>query len=338
MGRRRQARGAVMLSHTMSLPVSVLLVVMGMALLAAGGEALVRGAVSLARLLRVGTVVIGLTIVAMGTSAPELAASLTAALQGRGDIAIGNVVGSNIFNIAAIIAVCAMVLPVSVHLSALRLEWPVMLVVSIATVALALDGLIGRVEGAALVVTLTLFTAYLVRNARATTAQDEAALIGSEVDALTVRPRHHQATIDTGLVLVGLVLLVTGAQVLVKGAVAMADLAGLSERVIGLTIVAAGTSMPELATGIVAARRGQAEIALANVIGSNIFNLTGIIGTVAIVTPQAVSPAVINSDFWWMVAYAVILFPLMRSGMRITRAEGAALLVSYGVYLAMLLR
>jgi len=321
----------------MSLSASILLVLLGIGLLAAGGEALVRGAVSLARLLRVGPVVIGLTIVAMGTSAPELAASLTASLQGRGDIAIGNVVGSNIFNIAAIVGVCALVLPVSVHLSALRVEWPVMLAVSIASVALALDGMIGRVEGAALVVTLALFTAYLVRNARATTPQDEAALIGSEVDALTVRPRRHQATIDTGLVLAGLALLVAGAQVLVKGAVAMADLAGLSERVIGLTIVAAGTSMPELATSIVAARRGQAEIALANVIGSNIFNLTGIIGTVAIVTPQAVSPAVVSFDAWWMVAYAVILFPLMRSGMRITRAEGAALLASYGVYLWLVL-
>jgi cation:H+ antiporter len=327
-----------MLSHTMSLPVSVLLIVMGIALLAAGGEALVRGAVSLARLLRMSTVVIGLTIVAMGTSAPELAASLTAALQGRGDIAMGNVVGSNIFNIAVIVGVSALLLPITVHLSALRMEGPVMLAVTAGAVALALDGVIGRLEGVALAVTLVLFTVYLVKTARAKAAPQDEELIASEVEALTVRHVRHQAAIDAALVLAGLVLLVGGAQVLVRGAVALAELAGWPDRVIGLTIVAAGTSLPELATSIVAARRGQAEIALANLIGSNIFNLTGIIGTVAIVTPQAVSPAVINFDFWWMVAYAVILLPLMRSGMRITRTEGAALLVSYGVYLWLLLR
>jgi cation:H+ antiporter len=322
----------------MSLWTAVLLVLLGIGLLAAGGETLVRGAVSLARLLRVSAVVIGLTIVAMGTSAPELAASLTAALQGRGDIAIGNVVGSNIFNIAVITGVSAVLLPVTVHLSALRFEWPVMVVISGACVALALDGMIGRLEGAALVVTLVLFTACLIRTARTTTAPADAALLDSEVESLTVRPVRHQVAIDLGLVLVGLVLLVGGAQVLVTGAVELATLAGMSERVIGLTIVAAGTSMPELATSVVAARRGQAEIALANVIGSNIFNLTGIIGIVAIVTPQAVSPATIRSDLWWMSAYALLLFPLMRTGMRITRAEGAALVVSYGVYLWLLLR
>jgi cation:H+ antiporter len=205
-------------------------------------------------------------------------------------------------------------------------------------VALAFNGMIGRAEGVALVATLLLFTGYLVTQARTATPPDEAALIDSEVDALTVRPVHHQAAVDTGLVLLGLALLVFGAQVLVKGAVALAELAGLSERVIGLTIVAAGTSMPELATSIIAARRGQAEIALANVIGSNIFNLTGIIGIVAIVTPQAVSPATVEFDLWWMVGYAVLMFPLMRTGMRITRAEGAVLLVSYGVYVWLLLR
>jgi cation:H+ antiporter len=139
-----------------------------------------------------------------------------------------------------------------------------------------------------------------------------------------------------GLILAGVGLLVVGAQLLVRGAVTIAEVAGLSERVIGLTIVAAGTSLPELATSLIAARRGQAEIALANVIGSNIFNLGAILAIVALVRPQAVAPE-IGADFWWMLAYAIALFPIMRSNMRITRLEGGLLLGSYGIYLAFLL-
>jgi len=320
----------------MTTPLALLSIVAGMALLAAGGESLVRGAVSLARLLRVGTVVIGLTIVAMGTSAPELAASLTAALQGRGDIAVGNVVGSNIFNIALIVGAAAVVRPIAVHLSAIQTEWPVMLTLSVAAVAMAWDGTVGRIEGAALVVTLILFLVFLIVRARTKTAPHEEHLLTAAVDAHTVR-RARRAALNVGLVVLGMLLLVGGAQLLVRGAVVIAELMGLSDRVIGLTIVAAGTSMPEMATSLVAARRGEAEIALANVIGSNIFNITGILGTVAIVTPQHVPQATLGFDLWWMLGYTVILWPLMRSGMRISRGEGAALLAGYGIYLALLL-
>jgi len=322
----------------MTTPLALLAVLAGIALLAAGGESLVRGAVSLARLLRVSTVVIGLTIVAMGTSAPELAASLTAALHGRGDIAVGNIVGSNILNIALIVGAAALVRPIAVHLSAIQIEWPVMLVLSVAAVAMAWDGVIGRIEGGALVATLALFTVFLVTRTRARPSPDDEHVIGNAVDAHTVRSARYQGTIDLGLVVLGGLLLIGGAQLLVRGAVVIAELAGLSDRVIGLTIVAAGTSMPEMATSIVAARRGEAEIALANVIGSNIFNVTGILGTVALVTPQVVPAATLQFDFWWMLGYTVMLLPLMRSGMRVSRVEGLALLAAYGVYLALLLR
>jgi cation:H+ antiporter len=320
----------------MSLAVALLLVLAGIALLGGGGEMLVRGAVSLARLLRVSTVIIGLTIVAMGTSAPELAASLTAALQGRGDVALGNVVGSNIFNIAVIVGIAAAIAPIAVHLSAVRLEWPVMLGFSALAIAMAWDGTISRLEGVLLLAGLLAFTGFLIRAAKRGVAEPDARLLTPEVDALTVRVARHQVLLDVGIVLGGLALLVAGAQLLVRGAVTMALVAGLSERVIGLTIVAAGTSLPELATSLVAARRGEAEIALANVIGSNIFNLGGILGVVALTQPQAVSADGV-ADLWWMVAYAVALFPIMRSSMRVTRLEAALLLGSYGVYLGLLL-
>ena len=320
------------------MPVSLALgfVVAGIVLLGGGGDLLVRGAVSLARLLRVRPVIIGLTIVAMGTSAPELAASLTAALRGSSDVAIGNVVGSNIINVALIVGLAAVVLPIAVHLSAVRLEWPVMLGFSAAGIAMAWDGTISRLDGAILLAGLVAFTGILIRAAQRGWAAPDAQVLTSEVDALTVRPVRHLVLLDVGLVLGGVVLLVIGAQLLVRGAVSIALVAGLSERVIGLTIVAAGTSLPELATSLVAARRGQAEIALANVLGSNIFNLGAILGIVALVQPQAVAPE-IGADLWWMLAYAIVLFPIMWTDMRITRLEGGLLLGSYGVYLGFLL-
>jgi cation:H+ antiporter len=319
----------------MSLALALVFVIGGVAALGGGGDLLVRGAVSLARLLRVSTVIIGLTIVAMGTSTPELAASLTAALRGSGEVAVGNVVGSNILNVALIVGVAAVIVPIAVHLSAVRLEWPMMLGFSGATIAVARDGTIGRLDGTILLLGLLAFTGFLIRTAQARPGPD-VRILTPEVDALTVRSARHQALLDVGLVLGGLALLLVGAQLLVRGAVAIAQIAGLSDRVIGLTIVAGGTSLPELATSLIAVRRGEAEIALANVIGSNIFNLGAILAVVAIVEPQAVSPES-TADFWWMLAYAVALFPIMRSHMRISRLEGGVLLGSYAVYLAVLL-
>ncbi|MDH4042847.1 MAG: calcium/sodium antiporter [Gemmatimonadota bacterium] len=312
------------------------MVVVGIAALAAGGELLVRGAVSLARALRVSTAVIGLTVVAAGTSMPELAVSLFASLQGKADIAVGNVVGSNIFNVAAILGIAALLAPMVVHLTAVRLEWPVMAIVSVGFLLLARDGIIDRLEGGVLLVVLIGFTTYMIRLARRHTTPEDAAAFATSVDGWTGQGR--RLAVDLGLVAGGVILLVGGAQVLVRGAATLATAAGLSERVVGLTIVAAGTSMPELAASLVAARRKQAGIALANVIGSNIFNLAGILGLVSVVTPQRVNSAIIHSDNWWMVGFAIVLFPIIRSGMRIGRGEGAVLLAAYGVYLALLLR
>ncbi len=322
----------------MTLPVALLLVAAGLGLLAGGGDVLIRGATALARRARVSPAVIGLTIVAMGTSLPELLVSLLAALDGRPDVAVGNVVGSNIFNVAVIAGLAAMLLPLDVHGNAVRLEWPFMFVASFVALLLVRDGALDRLEGGFLLTALVLFTFYVVRVALTQVRADEAQALAAEVEQLSRRRRLTGAAFDVGMVALGLALLALGARGLIAGAVSIAQQAGVSERVIGLTIVAAGTSLPELATSTVAAARRQADIALANIIGSNIFNVLGILGITALVRPVPVAPAIVASDMWWMLAFSLVLLPMMARAMRISRAEGALLLGGYAVYLGLLLR
>ena len=321
----------------MSLAFALVLILAGIVLLAGGGELLVRGAASLARLARVTPAVIGLTIVAMGTSLPELVVSLVAGLRGQPDLALGNVVGSNIFNVGVIIGVAALVLPLVVHGNAVRLEWPFMFVASCVALLLARDGVVDRLEGGFFVIALVLFTLFVVRLARTQMRAEEALELEQEVVALALTGRLRGAVVDLGLIGIGMGLLVAGAQLLVEGAVSVAEHAGVSQRVIGLTIVAAGTSLPELATSLVAALRRHADIALANVIGSNIFNVLGILGVAALVRPLTVAPGLVQSDLWWMLGFSLVLYPMMLRGMRISRVEGGILLAGYAIYLARLL-
>ncbi len=303
---------------------------LGLLLLAGGGEALVRGAVALARRAGLTPSVIGLTVVAMGTSLPELVVSLLAAGEGKPDLAVGNAVGSNIFNLAVILGLTALVAPVQVNASAARREWPFMMLVSCLLVLLSRDGQLSRLEGSFMVLGMAAFTWFMVRQSR-------------DVPARTIsqaRSRPDQ-TDSLGVALLavaaGVTLLVLGGKSLVSGAVDLARLGGLSERVIGLTIVAAGTSMPELAASVIASRRGHNELALANLVGSNIFNILGILGLSAIQSPLVVSPGLLNGDMIWMMVVAFALFPLMRTGGRISRLEGSLLLTLYGAYLVVLL-
>jgi len=321
----------------MSLAFALVLILAGIVLLAGGGELLVRGAASLARLARVTPAVIGLTIVAMGTSLPELVVSVVAGLRGQPDLALGNVVGSNIFNVGVIIGVAALVLPLVVHGNAVRLEWPFMFVASCVALLLARDGVVDRLEGGFFVIALVLFTLFVVRLARTQMRAEEALELEQEVVALALTGRLRGAVVDLGLIGIGMGLLVAGAQLLVEGAVSVAEHAGVSQRVIGLTIVAAGTSLPELATSLVAALRRHADIALANVIGSNIFNVLGILGVAALVRPLTVAPGLVQSDLWWMLGFSLVLYPMMLRGMRISRVEGGILLAGYAIYLARLL-
>ncbi len=312
------------------------LVLAGLVLLAGGGEALVRGAAALARLAGLTPAVIGLTVVAAGTSLPELVVSVLAALQHQPDIAVANVVGSNIFNLLGVLGVTALVTALPVHGTAVRIEWPFMFVVSVLAFLLSRDGLLDRLEGGFLLVGFGFFTAFMVRLARREVEPDEAVSLAFEVERRSIRTRRRQLLLSLGAVVLGLGLLVVGGRLLVAGAVSLARLAGVSERVIGLTVVAAGTSMPEVAASVVAALRRHTDVAVANLIGSNIFNLLGILGVTALVRPVPVAPALLAQDMPWMLAGSLFAFPLLRSGMRVTRLEGVALLALYGGFLARL--
>ena len=315
--------------------VSWLFVGIGLALLVAGGEALVRGAGGLALLGRVTPAVVGLTVVAAGTSMPELVVSLHAASQGSAGIATGNVVGSNIFNIGAILGLTALLRPLRVQGTTVRLEWPVMLLAAAQLHLLARDGFVDRLEGGFLLAAMVAFTAYVVQAGRSAspTEKDELRQI---VTASMGRSGATAIALNAGAVLLGVGLLAAGASALVKGAIGIAQGLGAPETVIGLTIVAAGTSTPELVTSLVAAWRGRDDVAVANVIGSNIFNALGIIGATALVSPLPVPREIIARDDWWMIGFSALLFPLLKSGKRVSRAEGGALLLAFTCYAALL--
>lgn len=321
----------------MTILLALLLVGAGLGLLAGGGDILIRGAVSLARLAGLTTAVIGLTVVALGTSLPELVVSWLAAFRGQPDIAVGNVVGSNIFNIAAILGVTAIVRPVPIHGTAVKVDWPIMVLVSGLGLLVMRDGLIDRFEGAFFVAGLIVFVAFSVWLARREVKGAEAQELAASVAAHA--PPTGWVDIGKSLLLVvgGLVALVIGGRLLVDGAVQLARIAGVTERVIGLTIVAVGTSAPEMAASVTAARKGHSDIAVANLLGSNIFNLLGILGTTALLAPIPVAAEMIRSDAWWMMGVALVLFPVMRVGRRITRLEGGLLFLGYVAYVILLL-
>jgi cation:H+ antiporter len=287
----------------------------GLALLLVGAELLVAAAARLVAGLGVPPLVVGLTVVAFGTSAPELAVSLRAALDGSADLAVGNVVGSNVFNVLFILGVSALVAPLAVPSQLVRVDVPIMIGTAVLAFIWALDGQLDRSEGGLLVIGLGLYIALLVRMGRAeVTAAPER---GRPRDALTL--------------VIGLVLLSVGARLLVDGAVAIATAFGISEAVIGVTIVAAGTSLPEIATSVLAARRGQREIALGNIVGSNIFNVLSVLGLSALVAPAGldVAPALMRIEFPTMLAVSIALLPICASRSSIARWEGFVLLSGY---------
>ncbi len=312
----------------MTLPVAVGLVLLGLGLLAGGGEALVRGAVAIARHAGVTPAVIGLTVVAVGTSLPELVVSVLAALRGQSDLAVGNVVGSNILNLTGILGVSALVAALPVQRAAIRLEWPMVVFASALTLLLASDGRIDGTDAAVMLGTITGFTWWMVGHARREFAADTTVHVPSGIGVRAA----------VVFVVVGVVMLVVGARFLVSGAVSLARLAGWSERVIGLTVVAIGTSTPELATSVIAARRGRTDMAISNLLGSNTFNLLGILGAAGVLHPVAVSAGLLRSDMVWMLLTAGLLLPLLATGQRVSRREGGLLVAVYLAYLILLLR
>lgn len=332
-----------------------ILLLCGAALLVFGAELLVRGASRIAVAAGISPLIIGLTVVAFGTSAPELAVSLGATFAGEPDIAVGNVVGSNIFNVLFILGVSALIVPLAVQQQVVRFELPIMLAVSVALLVAALDGMLGRAEGALLFGGLIGYLVYLARQGGVAGVPPESAA-GPPADmaaaADATRDRKAPAYLSEGdvrsprgllgstlLALFGLVLLVAGSRFFVNGAVALATLLGVSQTVIGLTIIAAGTSLPELATSVLAGIRGERDIAVGNVVGSNIFNILGILGLCGLLAPEAVRVDVtmLRFDIPVMVAVAVITLPILFTGYRITRLEGVLFLGYYAAYTTFLI-
>ncbi len=315
-----------------------LFIAVGLLLLVAGGEGLVRGAGGIALLARVTPAVVGLTVVAAGTSMPELVVSVQSVVHGNPGISVGNIVGSNIFNIAAILGLTALIRPLRIQGNTVRLEWPVMMLAAFEFHLLVRDGRLDRLEGGFLLSALIAFTAYAVLVARRSATAKETNAFEDIATASLGRTGNAAALFNLGAVIGGVALLALGSTALVRGATGVAAALGVSDTVVGLTIVAAGTSMPELVTSLVAARRGRDDIAVANVIGSNIFNVLGIGGIASLVRPIQIPQEIILSDNWWMLGASLLLFPLMKTGMRINRAEGAILLAGFIGYTALLIR
>ena len=307
----------------------------GLVVLVLGGELLVRGASQLAAALRISAVVIGLTIVAFGTSAPELAVSLQAALAGNPDLAVGNVVGSNIFNVLFILGLSALITPLVVASEFIRRDVPLMIGVSVLLLLMSLDGRLGRVDGLVLAAGIFTYTWWCIqasrKESRAVQAEFARHLGTDEGEASSTSVAW---VLNCVYIFGGILLLIVGAQWLQNGAVSIAQSFGVSELVIGLTIVAAGTSLPEVSTSVIAALKGERDIAVGNVVGSNIFNILSVLGFSALLAPEGVqiSRTALGFDIPVMIAVAIACWPIFVTGNRISRWEGGVFFTYYLAY------
>ena len=312
----------------MELIFNFLLVGAGLTMLYFGAEWLVKGSVSISNKLGVSQLVIGLTVVAFGTSTPELAVSISSAMQGLSDVALGNVVGSNIVNIGAILGISAIISPIIVSKSAIRKEVPIMIGVSFLLLAIIFDGKIDFVDGALLVIGIIVFTGYSYRSSKKDT--DTEVIPASQILQKNIFSK------SIVLIIIGLLLLTVGSFLTVDNAVIIGTSFGVSELFMGLTVVAIGTSLPELITSIVAARKGHADLSVGNIVGSNIFNIMAILGISSLISGIAVSEQVLV-DVGIMLAFSLVLIPIMRSGFIISRKEGLFLIAGYVGYVVFLL-
>lgn len=311
---------------------TILLFLAGLITLILGADLLVRGASRLAAAFGVSPLVIGLTIVAIGTASPEIAVSLQAAAAGQGDLTLGNVLGSNIFNILFILGVTAIVAPVVIAEQLIRKDAPIMLGISLLTLVLAIDGNLGWFDGAILLIGMIVYIVFALRQSKeeSKAVQEEYAQEFAPKEPHTAR----NTITNIGFILVGLGLLVLGSNWLVESASQIAKSLGVSELVIGLTIVAAGTSLPEVATSVIAALKKESDIAVGNAVGSNIFNLLGVLGVGAVVAPGgiAVADRVLQFDLPVMIFVALVSLPIFYVDSRISRLDGGLLLSYYVIY------
>ncbi|MGB1925604.1 MAG: calcium/sodium antiporter [Rubripirellula sp.] len=309
-------------------------ILLGLVLLVVGGELLVRGASALASAFRISPLVIGLTVVAFGTSAPELGVSLQAALTGNADVAVGNVVGSNIVNILVVLGASAIITPLIVSRQLIRLDLPLMIVAAVAMWVSAMDGVISRAEGGMMFVSLVTYLVYSIRASR----RESIELPKESSDSTPSATGWKYLALQVVYFVAGLALLSFGARFLVEGAVTIASRLGISQLVIGLTVVAIGTSLPEVVTSLVASYRGQRDIAVGNVVGSNLFNVCCVVGLTGIIAPDGipVGQQAINVDLPIMVAVTMVCFPVFWTGGVIKRFEGVLFLTYFGLYTAFL--
>ena len=300
----------------------ILFILGGFVALLIGGEALVKGAVDTAQRLKVPPMVIGLTLVGFGTSTPELLTSIQAALDGAPGIAVGNVVGSNIANILLIVGLSALVAPIAVGRRGFRQDMAFLVGATLLFMAIAANGHLGRISATVLLVGLALFLVLSLRRSDAGTPEVEAPSLSAPI-----------ALVYFG---VGLLITLLGARFLVQGAIGLAEDMGVSQSIIGLTIVAVGTSLPELITSVLAARRGHSDVALGNIVGSNIFNILGILGATALVKPIPIPSEIVAYDNWVMLGATTLLIGACVTQWRISRTEGAVMLGLYVAYIASL--
>ena len=319
-------------------PIAIASVLVGLVLLVVGAESLVRGSSRLAALVGISPLLIGLTVVAYGTSAPELAVSIQSGLSAQADIALGNIVGSNILNVLLILGISALIAPLVVAQQLVRLDVPIMVGVSLLPLVLGLDQTIGRVDGVCLFVGGVVYTLFLIYQSR----KEEDAAVKAEYEK-EYGNREPISTktwiVNLSFILLGLVMLAGGSRLLVSGAVTIAEAMHVSQLVIGLTIVATGTSLPELATSAVASLRGERDIAVGNVVGSNIFNILLVLGVGGLMTPTGleVSLSALRFDIPVMIAVAVACLPIFATGNIVSRWEGGLFLGYYFAYTAYLI-
>lgn len=305
-------------------------------MLFAGSELLIRGSVKIAKKMHISQIVIGLTIVAFGTSTPELVVSVSSALQGQPDISLGNIIGSNIINIGLILGLSAAIFPIAVNIKTIRREIPIMLAVSLFLIPISLDGTISKIEGGLLVISLIIFIYYSYRQSKKENNSIDLN-INDNVNTISYNEKSYfPIIINLLFILFGIGLLYFGSKFTIDNAVSIANIFGISERIIGLTIIAIGTSLPELITSVRAALKKHADLSIGNIIGSNIFNVLEILGISSLIIGINVNSDIFI-DYIIMIGFSVVLIPLMRSGFVISKKEGYVLSGAYVVYLIFLL-
>lgn len=304
-----------------------LLLILGLVILIGGAEFLVRGAVRLALRFTISPLVIGMTIVSSGTSAPELLVSLKGVLSGYPDVSVGAVVGSNIANLGLILGITVLIFPIEVNRASIRIDWPMMMFASILFYIFALNGEINFWEGLIFVLILSAFTFWLIRKSRI-----EGKALQAEAEIPDEAPKD-TAIKDVLFIFLGLAGLYFGSEWLVESVVSIAKNFGVSEKVISVSVVAFGTSVPELVTSAVAAFRKETDISIGNLIGSNLFNIFGIVGVTAVVHPLSISPSVISFDIYFMLGIALLLLPFMVWGKNVGLWKGLVLILFYAVYM-----